>query len=120
MGWYDARTSELKEMLKNAAEGMAENVRRTFENATNSAGSEASSALESMIDFSERASTGNLGTARRWQDRCDTAKSNISRTFGDAAKDNMMPPAMQLFFYKALEHELAFFDTLKQLPTPQL
>lgn len=117
---YDTRTNELNELFKAASEGATDVVKRAFENAIKNAGNEAKSAFEAMIDFSEKASAGNLGTQRKWQDRCETAKANISKAYADIAKDHVMTPAMQLFCYQSMEHEMKLFDSLKTVPTPQL
>jgi hypothetical protein len=85
-----------------------------------SASAAAGNALASLCDYAERASPGNLGTQRKWEERCTTARAEISRCFGDAAKDFPLTPPLQLFWYQALEHEIAFFERLGKLRTPQL
>ncbi|NVJ26025.1 hypothetical protein HUW62_32865 [Myxococcus sp. AM011] len=120
MGWYSSRVSELNERLTRASEGAADPVKRALSDAIVKVGNVADQALTAMLDASERTSAGNLGTQRKWQERCATATADISRAFGDAAKDNMLTPALQLFWYQALEHEMAFFDALAKVQTPQL
>ncbi|MGE6757733.1 hypothetical protein ACQKGO_06990 [Corallococcus interemptor] len=120
MGWYSSRVSELNEQLNRASEGAPDTVKRALSDAIVKVGNAADQALSAMLDASERTSAGNLGTQRKWQERCATATADISRAFGDAAKDHMLPPALQLFWYQALEHEMAFFDSLAKVPTPQL
>ncbi|WP_375757330.1 hypothetical protein [Corallococcus exercitus] len=116
MGWYSSRVSELNERLNRASEGAPDTVKRALSDAIVKVGNAADQALSAMLD----ASAGNLGTQRKWQERCATATADISRAFGDAAKDNMLSPALQLFWYQALEHEMAFFDSLAKVQTPQL
>jgi hypothetical protein len=120
MAWYGSRVSELNDLMSRAAEGADDKVRRALSDGIAKVGSAADTALSAMLDDSERASAGNLGTQRRWSDRCATAKADISRCFGDAAKDNLLTPPLQLFWYQALEHEMAFFESLSKVPTPQL
>lgn len=120
MGWYSSRVSELNERLARASEGAPDTVKRALSDAIVKVGNAADYALSAMLDASERTSAGNLGTQRKWQERCAAATADISRAFGDAAKDHMLSPALQLFWYQALEHEMAFFDTLAKVQTPQL
>ncbi|MBN8228334.1 hypothetical protein JYK02_12560 [Corallococcus macrosporus] len=120
MGWYSSRVSELNEQLNRASEGAPDTVKRALSDAIVKVGNAADQALSAMLDASERTSAGNLGTPRKWQERCATATADISRAFGDAAKDHMLSPALQLFWYQALEHEMAFFDSLAKVQTPQL
>jgi hypothetical protein len=120
MGWYGNRAAELNDRLRSAAEGAPDPMRRALESGIAGVVAAADSALDALADYAERASAGNLGTQRRWKDRCATAKADLSRCFGDAAKDHALTPPLQLFWYQALEHETAFFDKLGDLPTPQL
>lgn len=120
MGWYSSRVSELNERLNRASEGAPDTVKRALSDAIVKVGNAADQALSAMLDASERTSAGNLGTQRKWQERCATATADISRAFGDAAKDHMLSPALQLFWYQALEHEMVFFDSLAKVQTPQL
>ena len=120
MGWYSSRVSELNDLMNRASEGAADTVKRALSDGIKKAGNAADNALASLVDASERVSAGNLGTQRKWRDCCATAKADISRAFGDAAKDHVLTPALQLFWYQALAHEMAFFDTLSQVRTPQL
>ncbi|WP_426745687.1 hypothetical protein VZQ01_33730 [Myxococcus faecalis] len=120
MGGYSSRVAELQDQMTRAAEGAPDTVKRALAEGLKRAGRAAEDALSALLDASERASAGNLGTWRKWQDRCATARAEISRAFGDAAKDHLLTPPLQLFWYQALEHEMAFFDSLAKVQTPQL
>ncbi|MBI4566522.1 MAG: hypothetical protein HY716_17730 [Planctomycetes bacterium] len=120
MGWYDGRISELNDLFTRASEGISDSARRALTECIAKVGSVSDAALSALVDFSERASAGNLGTARKWEDRCAAVKADVSRLFGDAAKDQMLPPALQLFWYQAIEHEMKFWETLGKVRTPQL
>ncbi|AKQ66820.1 hypothetical protein A176_003732 [Myxococcus hansupus] len=120
MSWYSGRVSELNDLMNRASEGAADSVTRALRDGISKVGTAANSALDFLFDASERASASNLGTQRKWRDRCVTAQADISRAFGDAAKDHPLTPALQLFWYQALAHEMAFFDALSQVSTPQL
>jgi hypothetical protein len=120
MAWYGSRTSELNDLLNRANEGAPDQVRRALTSGIANATKAAEGALGALADYAERVSAGNLGTQRKWEDRCRSAITDISRCFGDAAKDHTLTPAQQLFWYQALAHEEAFFEKLSKVRTPQL
>lgn len=121
MATYGNRPGELAQLLKSATpEGTDERITRKLGDCVKAWGDKREDHLEALADFAERASAGNLGTAKKWQDRIKAARGEVSSMFADAVDDLMLPAPLQLFWFATVTAEDKFFESLGAVGTPQL
>ena len=116
---YRNRVSELNTLLSAASEDAAASSITALASGIRNLENLGEQTYSALVDHIERASATNLGTQRRWEDTIASAKADISRLFGDTAKDHELSAPLQLFWYQALEHEMALLDGLAKIKTPQ-
>ena len=120
MATYGARPGELRELLSQAAAGADERVRTALTQCIDRYVDLRQRALDDLVDIVTKASAGNLGPAPRWDARVNTLRAEYNRLFGDAVKDLMLPPPLQLFWGTALQAEESFFEPLTVMETPAI
>ncbi|MEE8525163.1 MAG: hypothetical protein V3T72_14595, partial [Thermoanaerobaculia bacterium] len=120
MANYGNRPAELAKYLADVSEGVDERIVAKLGACIKTWGDKREDHLEALVDFTYRASAGNLGTPKKWDQRVTAARGEVSRLFGDAVKDLMLPPPLQLFWFAALTAEDEFFETLGEVETAQL
>jgi hypothetical protein len=120
MGNFDARLNELKEQLKTAAVTADAATTKKIEEAVVKWGEDREILLMDLIALIDQASATNMKTDEKWLARITTAKQALATRFGDAVKDMMLNPGLQLFWGKALQDENAFIASLSTVSTPRV
>lgn len=120
MATYGGRPGELRDLLTQAAAGADDRVRTALVQCIDRYADLRQRALDDLVDIIAKASAGNLGTEAKWDARVNGFRAEYNRLFGDAVKDLMLPPPLQLFWASALQAEEAFFEPFLDMKTPQL